>query len=103
MNTEKPPRLYVIVRSNITRSQQAIQAGHAVAKFVKEFPNLWGNRTLLYLRVGSEEELLALRDKLSLFSSNLVTYTDPSWNSVTAIGVFGSPEVIEAVKDLSLI
>lgn len=103
MNTEKPPRLYIIVRANITRSQQAIQAGHAVAKFVKEFPDIWANRTLLYLRVGSEEDLLELKSKLDLISSNVVAYTDPSWNSVTAIGVFGSPEVIEAVKGLSLI
>lgn len=100
---EKPPRLYVIVRANITRSQQAIQCGHAVAKFVKEYPDVWPNRTLLYLRVGSEEELVALHEQLKLISQNVVIYKDPSWDSFTAVGVFGSPEVMEAVKGLSLI
>lgn len=100
---EKPPRLYIIVRANITRSQQAIQCGHAVAKFVKEFPDVWPNRTLLYLRVGSEEELIALHEKLNLISPSLIIYKDPSWNSFTSIGVFGSPEVMEAVQGLNLI
>lgn len=100
---EKPPRLYVIVRSNLTRSQQAIQCGHAVAKFVKEYPEVWPNRTLLYLRVASEEELLSWQEKLSHTNTPLVIYKDPSWNNHTSLAVFGTPEVMELVKNLSLI
>lgn len=103
MENEKPPRLYVIVRSNISRSQQAIQAGHAVAKFVKLFPEVWPNRTLLYLRVPDEESLLELHQKLLEVSQHVILYQDPSWNSATSIGVFGTPEVMAIVKDLSLI
>jgi hypothetical protein len=87
----------------MTRSQQAIQCGHGVAKFVKEFPEVWPNRTLLYLRVGSEEELVALYEQLKAISHHVVLYKDPSWDSFTSIGVFGSPEVMAAVKGLSLI
>jgi hypothetical protein len=100
---EKPPRLYIIVRSNISRSQQAIQAGHAVAKFVQHFPTLWPNRALLYLRVASEEELNNLYEELKLITKNIVLYQDPNWNSNTSIGVFGDEAVIEKVKNLSLI
>lgn len=99
----RPPRLYVVVRSNISRSQQAIQCGHAVAKFVKEYPDVWPNRTLLYLRVADEESLLSLYEKIKSLSQNHVIYTDPSWNTATSFGVFGSPEVQEALKGLSLI
>lgn len=101
--TEKPPRLYVIVRSNISRSQQAIQAGHAVAKFVTAYPNAWPNRTLLYLRVADEASLMVYYERLKQVQDKIVLYSDPSWNNATSVGVFGSPEVQEIVKDLSLI
>jgi hypothetical protein len=99
----RPPRLYVIVRANISRSQQAIQAGHGVAKFVAAFPHLWGNRTLIYLRVPDETELLNWFTKLQAMNANVVCYEDPSWKSQTAVAVFGSDEIIEELKTLSLI
>jgi hypothetical protein len=102
LNT-RPPRLYVIVISNISRSQQAIQAGHGVAKFVAAFPHLWGNRTLIYLRVPDEVELLNWFNKLQAKNADVVCYEDPSWKSSTAVAVFGTDEIIEDLKSLSLI
>lgn len=49
-------KLYVLIRDDMTEAQQAVQAGHAVAKFGldhhKEF-KAWqeGNNTLIYLSV----------------------------------------------------
>lgn len=102
-STTEIPRLYVVVRGNMTRSQQAIQCGHAVAKFVKQFPDVWPNRTLIYLRTPSEEDLLKLHNDLLQLSKHVVLYQDPSWNNSTSLAVLSTPEVKPLLQKLSLI
>ena len=51
-------KLYVLVRKDLSKSQQAVQAGHAVAEFLLRGPStFWGNGTLVYLGVHNETEL----------------------------------------------
>ena len=97
-------KLYVIVRSDFSKARKAVQAGHAVAKFVQVFPYVWRNKTLIYLRVSDEKELSKLLDKLLANAYKVVEYREPSWNnSLTAVAAFSNEEVDKLIKDLKLL
>jgi len=48
----------VLVRKDLSKSQQAVQAGHVVAEYLLRGPRtVWDNGTLVYLGVRDENEL----------------------------------------------
>jgi len=51
-------KLFVIVRKDLSHSQRAVQAGHAIAQFMVDNPgNAWRNQTLVLLGVKDERAL----------------------------------------------
>jgi hypothetical protein len=81
-------RLYVLVREDLGPSYSAVQAGHAVAQYMVEFPDLWRNHTLIYLRVKNEKELLEWRDKMIMRSHPYALFREPDIrNEATAMAV----------------
>ena len=78
MNSEK---LFVIVRRDLTPSQQAVQAGHAVAEYLIFNPNTrWNNGTLVYLGVKNEEELEKWVYRLNLDDIQFASFIEPDMN-----------------------
>jgi peptidyl-tRNA hydrolase len=67
-------KLFVIVRKDLSTSQRAVQAGHAVAQFLLCSPSTrWKNGTLIYLGVKGLKQLENLKHKFTL---NGITFTE---------------------------
>ncbi len=81
-------KLFVIVRKDLSTSQQAVQAGHAVAAFLLhgQFFRRWKNQTLIYLGVKGLIQLTNLKRKLDNNDVPYVEFREPDiGNQVTAI------------------
>lgn len=71
-------KMYVLVRKDLSKSQQAVQGGHAVAKYVLRDQGLrWTNGTLIYLRVKDEDDLRHWEKKLRQCGQLYVTFREP--------------------------
>jgi len=81
-------KLYVIVRKDLTPSQQAVQAGHALAEYLLKGPwkSNWHNETLVYLGVRNKFELEKLVYKFEMKNVKWVRFNEPDLNNeITAI------------------
>lgn len=81
-------KLYVVVRSDMSKSQQAVQGGHALAELLLKKKVGWTNGTLIYLGVKNEKELRKLFKKVP--ARNKKAFLEPFWdNSMTAFAAYG--------------
>lgn len=96
---EKPPKLYVLVRGDLTRAQQAIQAGHAVAEFLLEYPDApWDNGTLIYLKVKDLKELEYWFNQMIKAYVRISWFQEPNLNlECTAIAALGVDEIVKGL------
>ena len=80
-------KLYVLVRKDLSRSQQAVQAGHVVAEYLLRGPKtLWGNGTLVYLGVRDENDLKWWYQQIFDAGFPVVAFYEPDRNyEATAI------------------
>jgi len=93
-------KLYVLVRKDLSKSQQAVQAGHVVAEYLLRGPKtLWGNGTLVYLTVRNEHELKKWAGKISGKGHYVVAFREPDrQNEFTAIAVECDEEIVEELN-----
>lgn len=88
-------KLYIVTHKELSTSQQAVQAGHALAEFLLRGPKtFWSNGTLVYLGVDNRKQLELLQRKLDMEDIPYVKFVEPDMNNeVTAIAtdVFCKP------------
>lgn len=92
-------KLYVVTRTDLSKAQQAVQAGHALAEYLLHNDTTWDNGTLVYLKVKNEKELISLT---KLLNSDRVVFTEfrePDFgDQLTAIASLGSNDWFSWLK-----
>ena len=97
-------KLYVLIRSDLPKNYQAVQAGHAVAEYMLECPGAWQNETLVYLRVRNEAELEEWSERLHEMYIIRCPFFEPDINDqMTALAVLSSPKTDELFQGMRLV
>ena len=93
-------KLYVLVRKDLPRNHQAVQAGHAVAEYLLHAPKLsWGNGTLIYLRVKDENELVSWGERLTNKGLKWFGFKEPDiGDQLTAISVLSDGNLFRGIR-----
>ena len=85
----------MLVRADLSRSQQAVQAGHAVAEACLKGKLSWGNGTLVYLKVRDLNDLLFWYEKVG----KAFPFHEPDLNNeMTAFAVEGPAGLFPQLK-----
>lgn len=94
-------KMYVLVRKDLTKAQQAVQGGHALAEFLLNHPTSWKNWTLVYLGVKNELQLEKWIYKLKKFDIDAAIWREPDMNNeITAIATYSKKGVFKSLNCL---
>lgn len=93
-------KLYVIVRKDLTPSQTAVQAGHAVAEYLLHSRlSRWQNQTLIYLGIKGLRQLETLKQKFEFNDIPYTEFREPDYNNeVTAIATDVHNQFVERLN-----
>lgn len=83
--------MYVVVDESLSGSQQAVQAGHAIAAWVlSDFEKTWANETLVLLATDRLEELV---EEARKDGRKAVVFREPDrGNTVTSFATAVAPD-----------
>jgi peptidyl-tRNA hydrolase len=90
-------KLTLVVRGDLSKAQQAVQAAHAARQFVEDYPALereWfhNSNTLALLTVPDEKALLRLLEKAEDRGTRVSLFREPDiHNQLTAICIEPGP------------
>jgi hypothetical protein len=92
-------KLYVVTRNDLTKSQQAVQSGHALAEFLLTHNTNWTNGTLVYLKVVNEVSLKDLTKELNNSNIAYVSFKEPDrGDELTAIASLGNNSTFKSLQ-----
>jgi len=93
-------KMFVIVRKDLSTSQQAVQAGHALAEYLLHGPfSRWQNGTLIYLGVKGLNQLENLKRKFERENIKFIEFREPDLNNeTTAIATDQNNQHIERLN-----
>ena len=98
-------KLYVLVRSDLSKSQQAVQAGHAVAEFLLFHKDTeWKNGILVYLRSPGDWDLYNnIEGALKKGAPYMPFYEPDIDNEITALAILGTDGIPDMLENYRLV
>lgn len=92
-------KMYVLVRQDLTKIQQAVQSGHALAEYLLNHNTVWNNGTLVYLKVKDEDELHCWGMKLNYKGIDWRGFKEPDINNeLTALAAVSDGKVFRKLR-----
>jgi hypothetical protein len=96
------PKMYVLVRLDLSTQYGLVQASHALAQYALELPDLfkvWGNGTLVCLGVRNLIEMKAWIKKLELMGKSYKCFYEPDLEGqVTSVACFDTGEIFKNLR-----
>ena len=97
-------KMYVLVRRDLTKSQQAVQACHAVAEYLKSYETEWANGTMIVKKVESERDLCDWILEVDKHVDDIGIFVEPDiGDEITAAAFVGCSKIDEIVRKLPLL
>ena len=95
------PKMYVLVRNDLSEKYKFVQGGHALAQYALQFPEIfreWNNETICYLGVRNLIEIKKWVPKLAIENKFYSDFIEPDLDSqLTAIACYDSGEVFKSL------
>ena len=93
-------KMYVLVRKDLSSSYSAVQAGHALAQYLIDYPDNigyrddeWCNGTLVYLAVDTEDSLVNWAATLNSHDIQYSEFVEPDiGDEITALAALDHPD-----------
>jgi len=95
-------RIYTLTRTDISKGQQAVQAGHSLAQYIIEWnPHIskkWNNGSIINLGLGSEKSLKRWIKKLERLNIKYSIFREPDMNyEITSIAVLDIGNIFKGI------
>jgi len=100
--TPKTPKMYVLVRLDLSETYRMVQGAHALAQYALEnwgeFKS-WGNGVIVFLAVRNLMELRSWKNLLEINKKSFSYFEEVDLDSsLTAIACFDTGEVFSTLK-----
>src|SRR5574340_1067931 len=96
--------MFVLVRKDLSKNQQAVQAGHALAEYLMHVQqHNWTNGTLIYLGVDNEKDLEKWGEILDIHNIRWAKFIEPDRNNeMTAISAASDKNIFRKLQLLNM-
>ena len=96
------PKMYVLVRNDLSSSYKFVQGAHALAQYSILFPenfSKWNNSTIAFLAVRNYKDLIAIELTLMATKKIFASFREEDLdNQLTSIACYDTGEIFKNLK-----